>query len=237
MSAMRAVSAAGTRATLRRRRQTSVSSKRQPTRFERFDLARVFGLLASIFSEHWLGRFRIIQLTHRCFDLKPAPFSLFLCQAPERLPSSIEGLRSRAHLHASRQRRRSSRTGAPSSPTTPTSPSTREVRPSTPQKQVLRSQGLVRAPRARQGAGYARQEQPVPRRQRRQQPRSRAPRLRLNAFRRQDLRCPVRTPPPSSPTSSRINSNKSSTMPVDFFNDYLYNKAHHQQPHDSILTT
>ena len=32
------------------------------------------------------------------------------------------------------------------------------------------SQGLVRAPGARQGAGCARQEQPVPRRQRRQQP-------------------------------------------------------------------
>ena len=43
------------------------------------------------------------------------------------------------------------------------------------------SQGLVRAPGARQGVGCARQEQPVPRRQRHQQPRSRALRLRLNA--------------------------------------------------------
>ena len=24
-------------------------------------------------------------------------------------------------------------------------------------------------------------------------------------------------------------------MPVDFFGDYLYNKAHHRRPHDGVL--
>merc|ERR1712153_79226 len=81
--------------------------------------------------------------------------------------------------------------------------------------------------------------------------------LRLNAFRRQSPRCPCRRHVPTYATALSSDALQDELqrklglwlsvalptlrvalergMPVDFFGDYLYNKAHHRRPHDGVL--